>query len=95
MVGRYGRVMAGCLNEFVQQKTLTSEAGMRKPKELYRTELVIWTRFKTSGVTLEQVAREVEEGYGLCTKAKCVRITDPKLMPTETDRMRADDDDAG
>lgn len=65
---------------------------MSKPKELYKTTIVIWTDYDPAGVELEDLAREATSGDALCDGQGTEKVTDPEQMP-DTDFFGIDEDD--
>lgn len=40
----------------------------RKPGHLYKTTIVIWSDYDTSGTELSELARDAESGDSICTR---------------------------
>lgn len=53
-----------------------------KPKELYKTTIVIWTDYNPSTVELDDLGYEATNGAALCTTRVCEKVTDQSEFPS-------------
>jgi hypothetical protein len=54
---------------------------MTKPKELYKTTMVIWTDYDPGEMDIDVLARESINGDGFCSHMGTELVTDKSLYP--------------
>jgi hypothetical protein len=50
---------------------------MSKPKNLYKTVIVIWSESNGADMELSTLAREAESGDAYCSRSKTTKVADP------------------
>lgn len=50
---------------------------MSKPKNLYKTVIVIWSESNGANMELSTLAREAESGDAYCSRSKTTMVEDP------------------
>jgi len=62
--------------DVVVYEFVSPEAKNRKKKDLWRTDITIWTDEDVSLLDLESLGREAQEGWAYCTKKRCAKVKD-------------------
>jgi Mn-dependent DtxR family transcriptional regulator len=70
-----------CDNYCIDFPDIAEKKGESMLKKLYRTTIVIWTKYDASDVELEDLARKAVQGEGYCSQQTTEAITDPVQFP--------------